>query len=237
MKGMFKVCFAALALTTVAPVFAQDVEEVVDEGPVGWTPLAIGIATPLQAPWGLNRWDVFGLDVNLFYADAPKMRGLQVGGIAAVARQNFMGLQVSGIANVALQNVYGMRASLGFNLGRHKVYGFEAGLAGLRENFWGLDCHLLGSAQYTSCGLMIAGLANISVEESYGATVALGANFAKTAYGMQCAIAFNYAQELHGCQVALVNFAETCPSGFQIGLINVIMDNTVKVLPFVNAYF
>jgi hypothetical protein len=51
---MFKVCFAALALTAVAPVFAQDVEEVVDEGPVAWTPLAIGIATPLQAPWGLN---------------------------------------------------------------------------------------------------------------------------------------------------------------------------------------
>ena len=48
---------------------------------------------------------------------------------------------------------------------------------------------------------------------------------------------FNYTDELHGCQIALVNFARECPWGFQIGLVNIIMDNKIKVLPIVNGYF
>jgi len=34
-----------------------------------------------------------------------------------------------------------------------------------------------------------------------------------------------------------VNFARECPWGFQIGLVNIIMDNKIKVLPIFNAYF
>lgn len=235
MNRTIKVGIAALALASVVPAFAQEeVEET--EGAVGWSAVALGVATPVQLPWGF-RWNVYGLDVNFLYSDAPNVYGLDVGGLATVTREDFMGLGIGGLANLSLGDVYGLRASLGFNMCRQNVYGMEAGLAGLREHFWGLDVHLLGSAQYTSCGCMIAGLANVARDESYGATIALGANFAKVAYGCQCAIVFNYTEELHGCQISLVNYAATCPSGFQIGLINIIMDNEVKVLPILNGYF
>ncbi len=39
---------AALALAAVTPAFAQEVEE--EEGPIGFTPVAIGLATPVQLP-------------------------------------------------------------------------------------------------------------------------------------------------------------------------------------------
>ena len=45
MKNTLKFGLAALALAAVAPAFAVSEETVAEEGPVGWTPIAIGIAT------------------------------------------------------------------------------------------------------------------------------------------------------------------------------------------------
>ena len=41
----------------------------------GWSALAIGLATPVQLPWGIEKWDIFGLDLNLGYSDSMKMYG------------------------------------------------------------------------------------------------------------------------------------------------------------------
>jgi hypothetical protein len=67
----FAVFAAALAVT----VRAQDVEEV-EEGAVGWTPVAVSLASPVQLPWGHARWDVFGLDLGLFITDRPRYMAL-----------------------------------------------------------------------------------------------------------------------------------------------------------------
>ena len=83
MKRLIKTGIAAIAIAAVAPAFAEEVEE---DRAVGWTPLAIGIATPVQLPWGIATWDVFGLDVNLFYTDSLKMYGLGVGGLGLTTR-------------------------------------------------------------------------------------------------------------------------------------------------------
>ena len=238
MNRIVKAGVAAAALACVAPSFAQEAageEEL--EGAWGWTPVAIGIATPVQLPWGLNRWDVFGLDVNLFYSDAPKMYGIDVGGLAELTRDTAIGLLVGGLANVAFENVYGFRATLGFNYCEKDVYGVDAGLAGFRDTLRGLDVELLGAYQRNVCGMQVTGLANVSSVESYGCNVAGLANIAKTAYGLQLALLFNYTQELHGAQVSLINYTEDCPSGFQIGLVNIIMQNRLKFLPIVNGYF
>ena len=40
-----------------------------------------------------------------------------------------------------------------------------------------------------------------------------------------------------GCQIGVVNYAKECPWGFQIGLVNIIMENVIPVLPIVNASF
>ena len=48
MKRTIKLATVAFALAAFAQAFAQDVEE--KEPTVGWTPIALGIATPVQLP-------------------------------------------------------------------------------------------------------------------------------------------------------------------------------------------
>lgn len=234
MNRTIKIGLAALALAAVAPAFALETE---DEGPVGYTPVAIGLATPVQLPWGLNRWDVYGLDLNLFYSDAPAMVGIDIGGLATMVRNETKALVVGGLANLALDDVYGMRVTFGLNYARKEVYGWDTGLFGLRDKIYGLDLEFLGSFQTASCGLQVGGLATVATEESHGVNIAGITNLAKVAKGLQLALLFNGTEELHGCQIALVNYTEACPAGFQIGLINIMMQNVCPVLPFVNGYF
>lgn len=240
MKNLIKVSVAALAFSVVHSAFAESVEleeerESTAEG--YFTPVAIGLATPVQMPWGLNRWDVFGLDLNLFYTDVPKIYGLGIGGLATLEREKTIGCIVSGLGNISFDNVVGLRLTAGINYTANDVWGMEAGLVGFRRNFCGLDVDFLGAFQQEMCGAQFSGLANISKVESHGASIAGLVNFTETAYGLQLAGLFNYAQELHGAQVALVNYTEDCPSGFQIGLVNIILQNKIKFLPIVNGYF
>lgn len=235
MNRTLKSCMAAFAIAAVVPAFAQDAEEI--EGPVGWTPIALGIATPVQLPWGIDRWDVFGLDLNLIYSDAPTMIGLDVGGAATLTRRGMKGVALSAFCNAALEDVYGVRGTIGLNLARKTVKGFEFGAIAFRDSMYGFDVNILGSAQQNICGLQVAGLANVTGTESYGCTIAGLTNLARTAYGLQLAAIFNMTDELHGAQIALVNYADYCPNGFQIGLVNIVMSNKLKVLPIVNGYF
>lgn len=241
--------FAAFALSATA-AYAQDVENENEEETtgaatmpgwsaeaVGWTPLAVGLATPVQLPWGLNRWDVFGLDVNLFYTDTPKIYGIGAGGLAMTTRNTAIGLVASGLANIALEDVYGVRATFGLEYAAKTVYGADIGLAGFRNELYGCDVALLGSFQRSVYGLQVCGLASVTTVESHGVNIAGIANFSKTAYGLQMAIGLNMTEELHGAQIGIVNYTELCPGGFQIGLVNIIMQNKWPVLPFINWFF
>ena len=140
----FKLGFAAFAVATSVCAFAKkadvNVVEEEDEGAIGWTPIAVGIASPVQLPWGSHKWDVFGLDLNVIWSDAPKMYGLGIGGIAMATRDDLMGLQISGLCNWASKDVCGMRATLGGNICYGNTYGVEAGLFSYRDGeFWGWD--------------------------------------------------------------------------------------------------
>lgn len=240
MNKMLKSGFVALAVASAMPAFAAETAEVEVENEyeaVGWTPIAFGIASPVQLPWGSHKWDVFGLDLNLLWSDAPKMYGLGIGGVAMATRDTLAGLQISALCNWATADVKGMRVTLGGNLAWGTVYGFEAGCFGWRNDMWGWDTEFLGSYEDNFWGLQIGGICNWVKDMSYGAEIAIGGNKADKAYGLQLGAIFNYAAELHGCQIGLINYARECPWGFQIGLVNIIMDNKLKVLPIVNGYF
>jgi hypothetical protein len=236
MKSL-KTCFAAFAVAAAVCAHAQDDEKGTSSSAVGWTPIAVGLASPVQIPWGAAKWDVYGLDLNLFYSDAPKMYGLDVAGLAAVTRNDMKGLQLAGLFNYGLANVYGARVTFGLNLCPNSVYGLEVGSVGLRSELVGCDVSLLGSAQHSIYGFAAGGLAVVADKEMYGCTLAGIANIAPEVHGCQLGVLFNMTEELHGAQIALVNFTEYCENGFQIGLVNIIMSNQIKVLPFVNGRF
>ena len=203
----------------------------------GWSALAIGLATPVQLPWGIEKWDIFGLDLNLGYSDSMKMYGWEFALGANTARKCFCGLQTAVGFNFSNEEAYGMAVSL-FNMNNCEFNGFSADAVGYNRNVYGLEVNVLGSlVDKTMGGLQISGLANVVGGDIYGVEVALGANFARRSHGLQLALIYNQTDLLWGCQLGLVNMAFACDHGFQIGLVNIIMDNQIPFLPIVNGYF
>ena len=203
----------------------------------GWTALAVGLATPVQFPWGIEKWDVFGLDLNLGYSDAMEMCGWEFALGANTARKTFAGLQTALGFNYSNEDAYGVAFSL-YNMNNQEFYGLSVDAIGVSRNMYGLEVNLIGAmTDKVMGGLQVSGLASVVGEDAYGVQAAVGANFARRAHGLQLALVYNQTDLLWGCQIGLVNMAFACDHGFQIGLVNVIMDNQLPFLPFVNGYF
>ena len=240
MKKSVKFGIVALALAAVVPSFAEnaDVETESEYEAIGWTPIAVSLCSPVQIPWGSHTWDVFGLNLGILWSDTPKMYGLGLGTLAMANRDDVMGLETTAFCNWATKDVYGMRVTLGANIAFGTTYGVDMGAFAYRPgDMWGWDTEFLGTYTKNVWGLQIAGLINLTTEQSYGCSIAVGGNMAKVAYGCQIGGIFNFADELHGAQIGIVNFAKECPWGFQVGLVNIIMENVIPVLPIVNASF
>lgn len=240
-KKVVAVCaFAALSVSAWAKAELEPVNEQPRGGEpfesYGWTALALGLATPVQIPWGIKKWDVFGLDLNLGYSDAPKMYGWEIALGGNTARKTFMGLQTAVGFNYSNTNAYGLAVSL-FNMNNEKFYGVSIDAAGYCRNVYGVDINVLGAAiDETMGGLEVSVLGNFVSGSAYGAQFAAGANLSRNMNGFQCAI-YNQTALLWGLQLGLVNYASACDHGIQIGLVNIIMDNQIPVLPIVNWYF
>ena len=240
MKKSIKVGFVALALAAAVPAFAEnaDVEVENEYEAIGWTPIAVSLCSPVQIPWGSHKWDVFGLNLGILWSDTPKMYGLGLGTIAMANRDDMFGLGLTACCNWNTKDVYGMRVTPGANIAFGTIYGVDIGAFSYRPGeMWGWDTEFLGNYGSKFWGLQIGGLVNLSTEQSYGCSIAIGGNMAKVAYGCQMAAVFNFTEELHGAQIGIVNFAKECPWGFQVGLVNIIMENVIPVLPIVNASF
>jgi hypothetical protein len=241
-KKVVAVCaFAALSASALANAELKAVENEPPRGgepfeSYGWTALALGLATPVQIPWGIKKWDVFGLDLNLGYSDAPKMYGWEIALGGNTARKTFMGLQTAIFFNYSNTNAYGLAVSI-FNMNNFEFYGLSVDAIGYNRNVYGLEVNVLGSAiDETMGGLEVSGLGNFISGSLYGAQLAVGLNLTRNMNGFQFAI-YNQTALLWGLQLGLVNYASACDHGLQIGLVNIIMDNQFPVLPIVNWYF
>ncbi len=230
----------AFAACVAQPILAQEeVKEYAgapDAKSYGYTVLAVGLATPATLPWGFD-WDVFGLDVNLLYSDCNKMYGIEVGGLANVARLDMYGLQAALGFNLANRTAVGGMVSC-FNMANRTTYGLSVDLIGMNREFEGLSVDgLMMMSDESFYGLGVAGLASAVREDMWGWQIAVGATFARRVHGFQTAIILNMTDELRGAQLGLVNYAATASAGFQVGLVNLIMDNQVPFLPIFNCYF
>ena len=203
----------------------------------GWSVIALGLATPVQLPWGIEKWDIFGLDLNIGYSDSMKMYGWEFAAGANTARKTFAGLQTAVGFNYSNEDAYGMALSL-FNMNNLEFYGLSIDAIGYNRNVYGVEANFFGAmTEKTMGGLQLSGLANVVGGDMYGAHAALGANFARRVHGLQVALIYNQTDLLWGCQLGLVNMAFACDHGFQVGLVNVIMDNQIPFLPIINGYF
>ena len=240
MKNM-KLALATAAVAASITVFAAQgaADDTATEGQgigaVGWTPVQIGLCAPVSFPWGFD-WDLKGFGLDLFYCENVCLKGLSIGGLAGRARDDQDGVLIAGVCNWNDADVRGLSITLGANLGFGDVYGIDVASFGMRNLMKGVDVNLLASYQNEFVGWQTSGVCNFTDGECVGASFSLALNMAKIEKGLQVST-INSAQELHGVQIGVVNIAQECPWGLQIGVINIILDNTVKILPIVNGYF
>ena len=159
---LVSVAFAMVASVSFAA--KSDVEVDASEGrykapkSYGWTTLAVGLATPVALPWGMEKWDVFGLDLNLGYSDAMEMCGWEFALGANAARKTFAGLQTALVFNYSNEDAYGLALSL-YNMNNDEFYGLSVDAIGVNRNMYGLEANLLGSmTDKTMGGLQLSGL-------------------------------------------------------------------------------
>ena len=228
----------ALAAFAAQPVLAQEKEYVGAPDPksYGYTVLMLGLATPVSLPWDFD-WDVFGLNVNLAYSDCNKMYGVELAGVGSTARLDMIGVQAALGCAFANRDAIGLQVALATVCNR-TGYGLAVDAFGMNREFVGLRADVLASMTDSSVyGVSVAGLGSAVREEMWGWQVALGGNFARRVHGLQTVGICNMTDELRGAQLGIVNYAATCSAGFQIGLVNLIMDNQVPFLPIFNCYF
>ena len=235
--GLFAGALAALA---AQPVLAQDEQRDFGGAPdpksYGYTVLMIGLATPVSLPWDFD-WDVFGLNANVSYSDCNKMYGLELATVGSTARLDMIGLQAAAGCAFANRDAVGAQVAI-VTLCNRTAYGLTVDAFSMNREFLGLRVDGLMSMTDTSLyGISIAGLGSAVREDMRGWQVALGANFARRVHGFQTVGICNMTDELRGAQLGIVNYAATCSAGFQIGIVNLIMDNEVPFLPIFNCYF
>ncbi len=231
-----KLAVALVALATTTSLLAADNDTAGQgEGAVGWTPAQIGLFSPVSYPWDCN-WDLKGVGLNLFYMENVRLQGLALSGIATRTRDEVKGVVLTGLCNWNERDVYGINATLGANIEFADVYGVDIGSFTMAKDMAGVNVNLLAVHQQNFKGFQVSGLCNFTLENFEGGEAAFGLSMAKDMKGFQIG-GINFAHTMTGFQLGFFNIAEECPCGLQIGLVNIIMDNVVKVLPITNFYF
>ena len=153
-SGLFAFALAAIAGQST---FAQDAAagRAPDPKSYGYTVLEVGLATPFSLPWGFD-WDIYGLDINFLYSDCNTMDGIEIGGLANVARLNMNGIQLASCCNLANRDATGLTLSA-VNLCNGDLCGINIDLVGVNRQVYGLMIDGLGACTDRSFyGLSIA---------------------------------------------------------------------------------
>ena len=202
-----KLALATAAIAATVTVFAA--ESAADNGTEGQGVGAVGW-TPVQV--GIFApvsipWG-FDWDVKGFDLD-----------LFYIETVKLQGLGISGIASRTRDNQDGLLISGACNWNDADVHGLGITLGAN-----------LGFGDVYGVDIATFGMRNLMK----GMDVNLLASYQKDFVGWQT---INSAEELHGVQIGAINVAHECPWGLQIGVINIILDNKVKILPIVNGYF
>ena len=188
---------------------------------------------------------IWGVRGTLFYGDCTVMDGLDLAIGANRTRERFNGLGIALVYNYA-NSLAGVQ--LGFaNVVDRESYGLQLGAWNHAGEGYGEQCGIVNTAGYCA-GLqdglfnwsddlagVQSGIINIADNEMFGAQLDACWNHANAGYGLQWGVV-NTADYFAGLQVGLFNWANNL-DGLQVGVVNVIVDQTIFVFPFLNLGF
>lgn len=156
---------------------------------------------PLVGSNGINQLGTTNyFSFNIFGGMTKATKGLEIGGVLNINRQEMHGLQIGGASNVVGTDVKGMQITAGYNYAGKDAEGWQFSGVGnhVKRNMSGLQL---------SFGLNIVG---------------------DKAKGMQLSPLFNYARNISGVQFGLINVSDTI-NGVAIGLLNISRSGYVRI--------
>ena len=160
------------------------------------------------------------------------VKGLEIGGLFNIVKQDVKYLQAAGLFNIAGGSAYGVQVAGINNTVLNPVIGFQ--MAGINNYVKGkyIGIQLAGVHNHVGdsvSGMQIAGVSNYARGKVAGLQLSGVANFSnRTMSGIQVSGVFNYAKHVKGLQLGLINIADTS-EGYSIGLINFVLKGYHKI--------
>ncbi len=225
-----------------------------DEAMVNSQNLEVRTSRTFQAsviPYIGTNWKVTGsitnrFSLNLLAGYTGGLKGVEVGGLLNITRNNISGVQIGGLGNIVGDHGKGWQIGGLFNFDLGKFEGVQVGglfnyvpdtisgvqIGGLANvitgKIKGVQVAGLANIVTRNCdGWQISGLLNLTLKDVRHAQVTGLVNYGNNLEGIQVAGLVNIARrQSSGVQIAgLVNYATTL-HGLQLGLVNV--SNTVE---------
>ncbi len=166
------------------------------------------------------------VSLNLMAGYAYGVRGVEMGGLYNIDREEVRGIQVGGFGNTVGGEVHGLQAGGFINTTRDYVYGAQiAGFINVAsDSVNGFQMGGFTNVTREIRGLQIAGFNN-HTSNMAGFQLSGFINTTRLMDGFQLAGFMNVAKEVRGLQLSVVNIADSVASGMQFGLINISRKN------------
>lgn len=171
------------------------------------------MSSQIRNNFSLNLISGYGYGVRgvelggVYNIDREEVRGVQIGGLGNAVGGEVHGLQAGGFMNTSKDYVNGMQVAGFFNLASDSVNGFQAsGFMNITRDMGGFQ---------------VAGFSN-HTQEVTGLEVAGFINTSKVMDGVQVAGFINVTKVLRGLQIGVINIADSVESGGAIGLVNIV---------------
>ena len=241
---MKKSSLVLLSLVLAGAASAEDLLKPEEHPVVG---CGISFATPIQAPaqnatidgfrWNIiygENFGTHGCDIGFVGANRADASGFQLDIVAGWDDFDFTGCQIAGVGNAVLGGATGFQLAGAVNYTRGAFTGFQLAPVNYAGSLYGMQVAALNVNKVVSKGFQI-GAYNADLNEysgwSFGAV-----NYADRIEGLQLGALNIIATAGRGVQIGVINSAVVF-SGIQIGVLNLIGNAEIPILPIMNAQF
>ncbi len=189
-------------------------------------PFQLSLVPSIGTNRGLSGQVKNRFSLNLMAGYAYGVRGVEIGGIYNIDREEVRGIQFGGFGNTVGGEVHGLQAGGFINTTKDYVNGAQiAGFINVAsDSVNGFQMGGFTNVTKEMRGLQIAGFNN-HTRSMKGSQWAGFINTTKRMDGLQIAGFMNVAKEVRGVQFSLVNITDSVASGVQLGFVNISKKN------------
>lgn len=202
--------------------------------------IQVSLVPGLSSNGKMNSASSNTFSLNVLGGYSGEVKGLEVGGLVNIVKQNVNGLQIcgvsnivggklngiqiSGLTNITLNEIQGSQISGLINVSRNEMNGTQiAGFTNISSgSMKGIQASGFLNIGSNITGSQFSGFTNIGYKDSKGTQIAGFYNHLNGKMkGVQISGFINYAKQLTGIQIGVINFVSDTIKGLPIGLLSI----------------